>query len=918
MYILRAIVFIFLLFPFRGHSQAKTSKNQKSLNISQNLKISSARIEQLENPIGLDISQPRFSWILQSDTKDVMQTAYEITVTSAPDFNIKSLLWSSKKSSDQSIYIKYEGPALASNTRYYWNVKVWDNKGNIGMSANQYFHTGFMNASDWTAKWIAAQSKIGDDKSFPSPMFRKEFSVPKDVKSAMLFITSKGMYEAQLNGQRVGNDYLTPGWTSYKNRTQYQAYDVSNLVKKGQNAIGATLGKGWYKGYIGWVSQSDLYGKELGLIAQLIVTLMDGTKQIIQTDDTWTYGYGSIQDSEIYHGETIDGRKNVVGWSTSGFNPMGWEKVKLLNDGTRHLIGTYNQTVKKKEVVKPVKLIITPKNDTVLDFGQNMVGWVKLKVSGRAGTTVTILHAEVLDKDGNFYIENLRSAKQANVYTLAGNGVETFEPHFTFQGFRFIKVSGYPGTIDLNNFEGQALYSDIDLVGSFDCSNKLINQLQQNIQWGQRGNFVDVPTDCPQRDERLGWTGDAQAFSRTAAYNFNVQNFFAKWLQDLSADQNSDGGIPHVIPNALGKKDAASTGWADAGTIIPWNMYTIYGDVSFLERQYPSMKKWVHYMIDSSFNDLWNRGFHFGDWLFYSVNDDRDGKSAVTDKYLIAQCFFANSAQIVADAARVLGKGDEAIYYTELVEKVKTAFRREYVSANGRMVSGTQTAYVLALQFDMLLDSQRSYVAKLLVDNIKAYNYHITTGFLGTPYICHVLSRFGYADIAYKLLLQETYPSWLYPVKMGATTIWERWDGIKPDGSFQSASMNSFNHYAYGAIGDWMYRSVAGIEIDQIGYKRSIIKPILTSDLSYALSGTLTPYGPIKSGWYKNDGAIEFSVEIPVNTTSTVILPVSNISNLHLDGTLFTNSSYSKKAVLNQNEVKITLGSGKFVFSYKN
>ena len=915
----KIVLVILYILPMLVSAQKKKANEVNFMVTSANLKVVDAKTEQLVNPMGLDIQQPRFSWILESTQKNTFQIAYEITIATADDFNKKSIYWSDKKNTDQSIYNKYTGPALASNTRYYWFVKVWDNHGNIATSSLQYWHTGFFTVSEWTAHWIGVNTiPTFNENLYPSPMLRKDFSLTKEIKSANLFISSKGLYEAHINGQKVGNDFLTPGWTSYNTRTQYQVYDVTTMIKKGRNAIGAMLGKGWYKGEVGWIKNAEIYGNTIGLIAQLIIKLSDGTTQVINSDESWKYGFGPIMDSEIYHGEKIDARRNVEGWDKPDFIESGWTPVRILQAGKNNLIGSYSTPVRKKEMVKPIKLIITPENDTVLDFGQNMVGWVKMKVTGNAGTTIKIQHAEVLDKKGNFYTANLRRAKQENVYTLSGKGQESFEPHFTFQGFRYIKVSGYPSGISLDKFEGIALYSDLERTGQFECSNSLINQLQQNIQWGQRGNFVDVPTDCPQRDERLGWTGDAQAFSRTAAYNFNVQNFFAKWLQDLAADQRPDGGIPHVIPNALGQRDVASAGWADAGTIIPWNMYWIYGDTSFLTRQYTSMKNWVKYMEDSSRNDLWNKGFHFGDWLFYSLGDDTDGRSAVTDKYLIAQCFFAHSTQLVLDAAKVLGKKEDIAYYTTLLEKVKSAFRKEYVTGSGRLVSGTQTAYVLALQFDMLDPAQRGYAAELLVKNIKAYNNHITTGFLGTPYICHVLSKFGYSDLAYMLLFQDSYPSWLYPVKMGATTIWERWDGIKPDGSFQNAGMNSFNHYAYGAIGDWMYRVVTGIEIEKEGYKKSIINPIISGSLNYATSYTNTPYGKIQSGWYKNENSLDFSVEIPANTTSTIYLPVSNIEKLIVDGMSFSSSPYVKNMTLGQNSVKLELGSGKYSFKLIN
>jgi alpha-L-rhamnosidase len=454
-------------------------------------------------------------------------------------------------------------------------------------------------------------------------------------------------------------------------------------------------------------------------------------------------------------------------------------------------------------------------------------------------------------------------------------------------------------------------------TGSFRCSDSLINQLQHNIQWGQKGNFLDVPTDCPQRDERLGWTGDAQVFSRTAAYNMNVNNFFSKWLKDVAADQFENGSVPFVIPNVLGKNAGGSTGWADVCTIIPWNMWLAYGDKKILQDQYSSMKAWVDYMTTNSVHDLWNKGFHFGDWLFYRPFDDNDGRSAVTDKYFIAQCFYARSTQLLVNAAKILGKGDDAKNYYDLLQRIKNAFLKEYVTPNGRLISGTQTAYVLALNFDMLPESLRQQTAEKLAENIKSYNNHLTTGFLGTPYLCHVLTRFGYDSVAYKLLFQKTYPSWLYPVTMGATTIWERWDGIKPDSTFEVPSMNSFNHYSYGAIGDWMYRVIAGIDVyeDAPGYKHIKIMPHPGGGLAYATADLKTYYGTISSHWKMDNANFELDVEIPANTRATVYIPSSSVESLK-ENNIAVSAVNAIKIVGKENSyVVVELGSGKYHFT---
>ena len=867
--------------------------------------------ENQTNPIGLDVQQPRFSWQLVSDQRNVSQTAYEIVVSSG-----KSTAWKSAKiMSDRSVHVPYAGTALQSGKKYKWEVRVWDNNGKpSAWSEPAFFQTALLNTSDWTAKWIEADF-VEDSINRPAQYFRKQFSATKKIASATVYITAHGMYEAQINGKRVGDAYLTPGWTSYNKRLQYQVYDVTGLLQNGANTIGVMVGNGWYRGYLAWAGNKDSYGKKTGLLMQLDINYTDGTTAKIISDQTWKSSTGSIRYTEIYHGETIDAREEKAGWLTVNYNDANWPGVKVQNYPNDNLLATYNEPVKKHETFKPLKIFTTPKGEKVIDFGQNLVGWVIVKANGNAGDKITIRHAEVLDKNGNFYIDNLRAAKTTATYILAGKGEEAFEPHFTFYGFRYIKIEGV-NEIKPENFTAVALYSDMKPTGTFISSNALINQLQHNIQWGQKGNFLDVPTDCPQRDERLGWTGDAQAFSRTAAFNFGVNNFFAKWLRDVEADQRPSGKVPHVIPNVLQQEAGASAGWADAANIIPWNMYLAYGDKKILENQYSSMKNWVGYMEKESKNYLWNTGSHFGDWLFYRPFDDNDGRSAVTDKYMIAQCFFANSVQVMINAAKVLGKNDDVAKYTGLLKNVKEAFVKEYLTPNGRLVSSTQTAYVLALNFDMLPEDMREQTVQKLVDNIKSYNNHLTTGFLGTPYLCHVLSRFGKTDLAFTLLMQESYPSWLYPVKMGATTIWERWNGIRPDSTFEPASMNSFNHYAYGAIGDWMYRVVAGLDTydDAPGYKHIKIQPHIGGGLTNVSASLQTYYGKASSGWKVEGNKIIMDIEIPANTTATVFVPALNKETITENGNAVSSSKDMQVTGTENGYVILKVNSGKYHF----
>ena len=883
--------------------------------VNAQLSIERTLVENRKNAVGLDTEQPRFTWIIQSNERQVLQTAYEIKVSDDPGDleNGVNLVWSTGRvESSQSVHITYEGKALEPGTRYFWMVRVWDNKGNESeWSKADWWQTGLMSYSEWDADWISAPRTDDITVSY----FRKEFVIPGkgEISKATAYLSSKGLYEAILNGKRVGNAYLTPGWTSYNNRIQYQAYDITDLIETGDNAIGILLGEGWYKGRI----SRNRYGKQTAVLAQLIIEYSNGETLIIKTDDSWKTSAGPVIQSSIYDGEIIDSRKDIPGWDMPGFNDELWIGVNVNDHNKNNIIHTYNEPVRKHEELKPVEILISPEGDTIVDFGQNLVGWVRIKAGGRNGDSLKLYHAEVLDRDGNFYTENLRGAKQRNIYILDGQK-RTYEPHFTFQGFRYVKIEGMDKLPVKEDMTAIVLYSDMNQSGTFSTSNPDLNQLQSNIIWGQRGNFLDVPTDCPQRDERLGWTGDAQAFCRTAAYNMNVNNFFSKWLKDLAADQFDDGNVPVVIPDVLGSGTAGSAGWSDAATIIPWTIYMEYGDRRVLEDQYPSMKAWVDYLIGISNDLLRNNGFHFGDWLFYSVDDDNGGRSAVTDKYLIAQSFFANSLRIVAETASILGRDEDHRYYSAIHGQVKEIFNNEFVTPRGQLVSNTQTSYVLALQFDLLPEEMREQAVERLVNKIRAYQNHITTGFLGAPYINNVLTRFGRLDVAYELMMQDTYPSWLYPVKMGATTIWERWNGIKTDGTFQYPSMNSFNHYAYGAIGEWMYGVITGIRTEKPGYRGFIIKPKPGGGLTSAKGQLHTYYGLIKSDWRINNEEFNIQIEIPVNTNAKVYLPASSARMITEGGTLISNLDYIDLVEEKDGDVLLVLGSGKYNFNIKD
>lgn len=889
---------------------------------SQSLSVVNLSCEHHSNPLGVDEQRPGLSWQLRSEERNVMQAAYQLRVaeSSAQLERGRGLLWDSGKvSSGQSLYIPYGGPPLMAGKRYYWQVRAWDEQGrSSNWSAPAWWEMGLGGPDGWQAQWIAVPWREDVSAPQPAPMLRRTFEVRGKVVRARAYISSRGLYRAYLNGERVGDQEFTPGWTSYNERLQYQVYDITGQLKEGRNAIGAILGDGWYRGNIGWVSQRNHYGSELALLLQAELEYANGRKEVITSDGEWRAATGPLLESDIYNGEVYDARREQGGWPTAAFDDSGWQAVKAADYPKDNIIASIGAPVRRIQELPPVKIFASPKGEQIIDFGQNMTGWVRLRLRGPAGHTVKIYHAEVLDKAGNFYTDNLRSAKARLEYTLKGGGEEVYEPHFTFMGFRYVRVENWPGELGPESVTGIVIHSDMEEAGAFECSDPLLNQLQHNIRWGQKGNFLDVPTDCPQRDERLGWTGDAQAFSRTAAFNYDVSAFFLKWLGDVAADQREDGAIPFVIPHVLAKSDCASTGWADAATIIPWNLYLAYGDERFLARQYESMKAWVGYMAEQAGGSfLWNRGFHFGDWLFYRPDDDNDGRSAVTDKYLIAQCFFAHSTDILRRSAAVLGKQEDEQYYAGLLANIKAAFLREYVTPSGRLVSSTQTAYVLALAFDMLPEDKRQQAAARLAENVRSYG-HITTGFLGTPHICHVLSEYGYTDLAYQLLFRREYPSWLYPVTRGATTIWERWDGIRPDSTFQNVGMNSFNHYAYGAIGDWLYRRVAGLAAGPAhpGYKHIVIQPEPTEELSFARAAHESPYGPIRSGWEREGGMLKVAVAIPPNTRATVRLPGAELPEARLDGKPLSAGEGVLEVRQEGEDVVVEVGSGEYRFEY--
>lgn len=884
------------------------------------LTIEALKVEYHHRLLGSNVSNPRFSWMLKSDNhRGVMQVAYQLQLRKQED-DYSALLWDTGRiESEQSLHCEYNGPALLTRQSYRFRVKAWDNYGNESLWCEEgEFELG-LQSSDWQANWITPEETAIPVDTEASFLLRKAFNLRPDIISGRIYVTAAGIYELYLNGSKVSEDLFAPGWTSYQHRIQVQTYDVTSELLAGDNGIGLMLADGWYRGGLGFDGRNYKYGDHRAALVQLHVRYADGTEDVIASDTTWKASTGPVLYANIYHGEYYDARVEKVGWSEPLFDDSSWAEVQVINLGFERLIAQENWRNTVTEVLEPIATFITPAGDHVLDFGQNMVGRVRFRVNAPWGTIITLQHSEVLDADGNIYFGNLRSAKQAVTYITRGDMLEEYASHFSFMGFRYVKITGYPlknNQLPLDAFKGEVIHSDMQETGYFECSDERVNQLQRNIKWGQRGNFLDLPTDCPQRDERLGWTGDAQVFISTALFNYQGAPFFTKWLRDLKAEQHEDGGVPYVIPDIVGGSSSAA--WGDAAVICPWTLYQYYGDKRFIEEQFDSMKRWVEYIRAQGENEyMWNTGFHFGDWL--GLDAKENSYIGATPTSLIATAYFAYSTRIVRDAAEILGYHDEAEQYGRLYTNVRQAFQDEFLTKMGRVASPTQTAHVIALVFDLVDEHVKKRVAADLNDMIVENDYHLSTGFVGTPYLCFALSDNGYHTTAVRLLMQESYPGWLYSVSKGATTIWEHWDSVKPDGSFWSDDMNSFNHYAYGAIGDWMYKKVAGLNLSPStpGFKQTRISPLYGSNqLSYAKAGHLSLYGLVESSWRISGNVIELGANVPVNTSAEIVLLGASIETLTENGAPLDQVEGILSFTECEDHVLVVVGSGSYQFKY--
>ncbi|HEX6518794.1 MAG TPA: family 78 glycoside hydrolase catalytic domain [Streptosporangiaceae bacterium] len=863
------------------------------------------RCAHLVNPLGVAPDRVRLSWLPGGP-----QHAYQMEFFHNGDSH-----WDTGRiASAESVDVVYDGPALARGGRYTWRVRVWDSGGGVSdWSDPAAFEVELDPLDGWLASWIG-MGRVRESVTPPSgsgpvdpvatalnpaPYLRRSFALDRPVTSARLYVTALGLYEARLNGHRIGDGFLTPGWTDYNQRVLYQTYDVTELLDFGENVLGAIAADGWYAGFVGFDAKraGAHYGSFPELLAQLVITFADGEEQWVVTDQHWRSAVGAIRHADLLMGSRMDLRLEPHGWDRPGFAAADdWRPVRCRGrSASVALVADPGPPIRVTEEIKPVSIsrVGTADGGWIVDFGQNLPGWVRLRADGSSGTVVRVRHGEVLDALGGLYTENLRTARQTDEFVLP-DGPAVLEPLFTQHGFRYAEVTGYPGVLSAADVVARVVHSDISAAGAFSSSEPWLDQLFANIDWGQRGNFISVPTDCPQRDERLGWLGDAQIFARTACYNRDVAAFFGKWLDDVADAQLPCGAFTDVAPR-LGFSGVGAPAWGDAGVIVPWTVWKMYGDLCVVDRLFGAMTAWMDLIERANPSYLRERelGNSYNDWLMPGLD--------LTPPELLATAYWAHDAALMADMASALGRAEDAAGYRALSSKVRAAFADAFVDSGGRMACGTQTAYALGLFMDLIPAELRTVAASHLVAAIRAASWHLTTGFVGVGYLLPVLSSCGYADVAWRLVSERTFPSWRYMIDNGATTIWERWDGWSAEHGFQSPWMNSFNHYSLGSVGEWLYRFVLGIDQEEgsAGFARLRLRPYPGGPLPGPVSGPGSRRGPgpgpgsgpgsgpprwargsyrsvrglIRAGWSLTDDQFTYRVEVPPNVTASVFVP---------------------------------------------
>jgi len=828
--------------------------------------------------LGIDADDISLGWSLSARKRGARQQAYQVRVGTQPG---RWDTWDSGKvNSDRQVDVRLPAStALRPATRYHWQVRAWDQHGHAGpWSAPSWFETGLLSTTDWQdAQWIGAPFDAIDQ---PRPLLRGALQVTKPMRQARLYATAHGIYQLWLNGRPVGDQFLAPGWTDYGQRLQVQTYDVTELMRSGANVIGAALADGWFRGKVG-MGWRAIYGQQLALKAKLRVTYADGSSQDFGTGASWRSLPGPYVQADLQDGEHYDARRLPEGWAEPGFDDAAWQPVALRTGTTARLVPQPDEPVRVTEVRAAQARLPSPAGVFLYDVGQNMVGVARVKVSGRAGQTVRLRYAEEIhrggDRQGQVYTENLRTAAATDTYTFARDETVTYQPRFTQHGFRYIEITGIDAEPALADVEAVVLGSDLPATGDLRMSHPMLDQLVRNIRWGQRGNFLSIPTDTPARDERLGWTGDINVFAPTANRFQDTRAFLSKWMDDMRDAQRADGNIPAIVPYP--GKDFLETGvgWSDAFITVPYAVWRATGDTRILRRNWSAMRRFYGFVQSGAMGDgnLLDEGrisFFSGDWL------SLEGVDRMREHPVIATAYFVENTRMMAEMAAALGDADQARAGQALSERIRRAFVHAYRQADGRIEPGTQTAYAMALGMGLLAGgAERDATAARFVDKLAADNHHLKTGFLGTPWLLPALSGIDRDDLAMRLLLNDDYPSWGFEVRMGATTIWERWNGIGPDSRFGPVDMNSFNHYANGAVGDWMFQRLGGLQMLEPGYKRARIAPLVShAALSHAKASLLTPYGLLASDWRRAPDGLHLSVDVPVGTDAEVLLPASN------------------------------------------
>jgi alpha-L-rhamnosidase len=878
------------------------------------------RTEYFTNPLGIDNIQPRFSWEINDTTRGAIQTAYQIMVSSSSEKLAKddADVWNSEKvKSSECQFIKFEGTALHSSSRYFWKVRSWNISGKVSdWSTGQWFETAFLKDSDWKARWISTQEN--PTRTPPRSVYvRKEFELKEKPANARVYVTGLGNYIFSLNGKRISDELLSPGWTDYFHKIQYQVYDISEFLVKGKNTAGALLGNMWWSSGLGWNGGAVYSHGPLSLLVQIQITYPDGTTELISSDSNWKYQFSPITENHIYHGESYDARLEIAGWNEPGLDDSNWKNM-VSNDSIHlRLVALQEEPIRVTREMKPVSVTEPKPGLFVFDLGQNMAGTARIQAQGNAGEQLEIRYAELLHPDGTVAQENLRSAKVTDHYTFKGSGAETYITSFTYHGFRYIQIKGLHGKPADDAVMGLVFHTDAPARGSFECSNPLLNKLWENINWGQISNMMSVPTDCPQRDERLGWMGDAQIFAPTASFNRNMNGFFAKWERDILDGQYPSGAVTDVNP-AIQVIDTAKPGWGDAVIAVPYQTYRFYGDKKILEESYAGMMNWVNFMEHSSKNNIYEFGKNewggYGDWVAVVPSPTKP----------TGALYYYYSTKLLSEIAGILGKKDDSARLAERLPLIAKAYQDKYfISDSGHYISNTQTMNLLPVAFGITPDSMRNAIIEKVAKDVVARDTHLSTGFMGTAWLLPLLSDYGYGELAYQVARQTSYPSWGYMVIKDATSMWELWnsDTERPEG------MNSRNHFAYGSVGEWYYQYLAGIrpDIGHPGFRNTIIAPLPLGDLTYASASLKTGYGLLTSSWKKTSGSFILNIRIPANTTAEVRIPVAgNISSLS-EGTkiLFRSGKMEKmpKGIQfekqTKNYIQLNVGAGSYSFELK-